>query len=270
MNFAKLLRNVTWGGVNPACSKGFTHVDIKENRMKNKTFTQKSAFTLAEVLITLGIIGVVSAITLPSVIKSYQKQVTVNKLKKIYSTLSQIVTRSYAENGSPFESLSGKTVTVEETKEFFKTYWLPYFNSPNVAEDGKSLYPTTTPYYYLGGDLQPASYDTRYSWGRILFSTADGIIMQASIMEWKNSDAGYYPVFNSVVLVTVDINGLKGPNTLGKDVFSFYVDFKNNKVVGSGNKYSYTGINNDCKTFGNFCIDKIIKDGWKIKDDYPW
>ena len=45
------------------------------------------AFTLAEVLITLGVIGVVAAMTMPTVIKKYQEQVTVNKVKKIYSTL---------------------------------------------------------------------------------------------------------------------------------------------------------------------------------------
>ena len=42
----------------------------------------KFGFTLAEVLITLGIIGVVAALTLPSLVTNYQKQVTVNKLKK--------------------------------------------------------------------------------------------------------------------------------------------------------------------------------------------
>ena len=49
----------------------------------------KWAFTLAEVLITLGIIGVVAAMTLPTLIQKYQEKVTVNKLKKMYSVLSQ-------------------------------------------------------------------------------------------------------------------------------------------------------------------------------------
>ena len=61
--------------------------------MKQKLFTdtnysprRKVAFTLAEVLITLGIIGVVAAITLPILIQKYQKQVWVNQLKKSVST----------------------------------------------------------------------------------------------------------------------------------------------------------------------------------------
>ena len=49
----------------------------------------KKAFTLAEVLITLGIIGIVAAMTLPSLIANYQKKVTVNRLKQAYSMINQ-------------------------------------------------------------------------------------------------------------------------------------------------------------------------------------
>ena len=48
----------------------------------------KKAFTLSEVLITLGVIGIVAAITIPNLMGKYQKQVTVNKLKKINTVLS--------------------------------------------------------------------------------------------------------------------------------------------------------------------------------------
>ena len=54
--------------------------------MKNKR-SYKNGFTLAEVLITLGIIGVVSALTLPSLITSYKKQEASARLKKFNSLL---------------------------------------------------------------------------------------------------------------------------------------------------------------------------------------
>ena len=50
---------------------------------------KRPAFTLAEVLITLGIIGVVAAMTMPSVITNYQKKQTAAQLKKAYSIVSQ-------------------------------------------------------------------------------------------------------------------------------------------------------------------------------------
>lgn len=43
----------------------------------------KKAFTMPEVLITLGIIGIVAAITLPALIGKYQKIQTINQLKKV-------------------------------------------------------------------------------------------------------------------------------------------------------------------------------------------
>ena len=61
---------------------------------------RKSAFTLAEVLITLGIIGVVAAMTLPSLIGNYKKKQTVTQLKKSYTVLSQAVKMSELKNGS--------------------------------------------------------------------------------------------------------------------------------------------------------------------------
>ena len=61
----------------------------------------KVGFTLAEVLITLGIIGVVAAITIPNLITSYQKHVTVTKLQKAISVLNQAYKLSFDEVGEP-------------------------------------------------------------------------------------------------------------------------------------------------------------------------
>lgn len=60
----------------------------------------KKAFTLAEVLITLGIIGVVAALTIPSLIQKHREQVAVAKVKKAYSTISQAYLMAIAENGT--------------------------------------------------------------------------------------------------------------------------------------------------------------------------
>lgn len=57
-------------------------------------------FTLAETLITLGIIGIVAAMTLPTVINNYKKQVAVNKLKKFYSVMTQAIQTEEARNDS--------------------------------------------------------------------------------------------------------------------------------------------------------------------------
>lgn len=67
-------------------------------------YKNKQGFTLAEVLITLGIIGVVVALTLPNLISNYQKKVTATKLKQTYSILSNAVAKEQALTGIPFSS----------------------------------------------------------------------------------------------------------------------------------------------------------------------
>ena len=59
----------------------------------------RKAFTLAEVLITLGVIGLVAAMTLPSLIGNYQKKEPVVRLKVAYSLLNQAIEQSQQING---------------------------------------------------------------------------------------------------------------------------------------------------------------------------
>ena len=85
------------------------------------------AFTLAEVLITLGIIGIVAAMTLPTMIMNHRKQVTVNKVKKFYTVMSQATNSAIAEYGS-MEDWQGFTTAGngEEMQNWFDTYLKPY------------------------------------------------------------------------------------------------------------------------------------------------
>ncbi len=59
----------------------------------------KNGFTLAEVLITLGIIGIVAALTMPSLIQNSKRQETSARLKKFYSTMSQALIMAELDNG---------------------------------------------------------------------------------------------------------------------------------------------------------------------------
>ena len=75
-------------------AEGATHVDMSDN-------IRRVAFTLAEVLITLAIIGIVAAVTIPTLITKYQEKQTVTRFKWIYSTLANAFTMAVAENGAP-------------------------------------------------------------------------------------------------------------------------------------------------------------------------
>lgn len=75
---------------------------------------EKSGFTLAEVLVTLGIIGVVAAITLPQLITNYKEKQRVTQLQKAYSVLQQAFTMAVKDYGTPNYWGLAKTDTEEK------------------------------------------------------------------------------------------------------------------------------------------------------------
>ena len=105
-------------------AEGATHVAHCNN-------LRKVAFTLAEVLITLGIIGVVAALTLPSVIQKMEDQRCVSSLKKTYSILSQATNSVIAEHESP-EYWWIEDNQEEPVKQIYE-YYKPYFNAMRMC-----------------------------------------------------------------------------------------------------------------------------------------
>lgn len=87
------------------------------------------------------------------------------------------------------------------------------------------------------------------------------------------------------VKMIVDINGPKPPNTLGRDLYIMFMFFtSNSKLIMGKLVWYYTAtklikyeentsredILENCKTMGEYCGALIQRDGWQIKDDYPW
>lgn len=89
--------------------KKFGVIKIEEY-MKGGIFMKKQGFTLAEVLITLVIIGVIAAMTLPSLLGGTNKQEIKTGLQKAMSALSQAVTLHYALTGEDFSTLTTTSV----------------------------------------------------------------------------------------------------------------------------------------------------------------
>lgn len=94
----------------------------------------KRAFTLAEVLITLGVIGVVSAMTIPTLIGKIEIKRTQIKLKKFYSVLVQATKLSMAEN----EEMSGWNTSLT-AKAFYDTYYANYLKTLHRYDASDSL-----------------------------------------------------------------------------------------------------------------------------------
>ena len=162
-----------------------------------------AAFTLAEVLITLGIIGVVAAITMPTLINNYQKKAAVTAAKKAYSTLSQAYTQLVNDNGE------GLSVCSINNSECLGKLFAPYLKSLNGS--GKLYTPSSEKAEgcWEDNDIGMVN-ETHYC-----FSAVDGISY--------DFDMEYQEANKKQALIYVDINGLKRPNKFGKDRFAFIV-----------------------------------------------
>ena len=241
-------------------AEGSTHVALLNNQ-------RKIAFTLAEVLITLGIIGIVAAMTMPSLIQNYQKKQTVSQLQKAYSTFSQALVQSQQENGQSSEwSVTVAGSSYEDNLAYFNTYWKPYLKVIKVCKTMKECGYNITGF---------ASLTDRHNYTYYgLFNNVPGFIY---------GDGTYASIrpygFNNVALqlLVIDINGSKMPNIIGRDVFHFQIDTTRGVISG----YSSTKENLKLCTkeeIGNgggaersrLCAGKIMADGWQILDDYPW
>ena len=177
----------------------------------NKIFKKAFAFTLAETLIVMGIIGVVAALTIPNLNKSTGDREKVAKLKKIYSNLEDAFGRATAVYGPIDEWFSNlpagmDTVTRvgDRLTEFMKV-------SKNCGrEKNKGCLNTTQKNMFDGGVTNPDS-TTFYK-----FVLADGATMAISPLG----------------IMYVDIDGAnKGATQLGKDVFIFVYYFEDNGII---------------------------------------
>ena len=231
----------------------------------------KKAFTMSEVLITLGIIGIVAAMTLPSLIGNYQKKQTVAQLKKFYSVMSQAINRAEIDYGDVKYWDFGKN---NETIKFFNLYLRPYLNIMKTYEVGE--FPSDITYYCISGGSCTSYGDVD---GNPKFVLSDGTMIIST--DFFVDATGKVPGIN----VLVDINGFKGPNRYGRDVFAFSIQHEK-KFVPAGIGYTsaldetgeydrdwiMNGNSRGCSRNKNgfWCAALIMMDGWEIKDDYPW
>ena len=166
------------------------------------------AFTLAEVLITLGIIGVVAAMTMPSLINATHDKQYITAYKRGLATMSQAIAINYAlEN----VDLSSDTSALEIFKNRMNVTGLYHDGDIIYFNDGTSV-----------GKFGVSNGSGGYTpWGK---STAD--VKQCTDPSSPGSAEG---LADSCTGIGYDVNGKKGPNVVGKDMF--LINFTKQGVV---------------------------------------
>lgn len=226
----------------------------------------KFAFTLAETLITLGIIGVVAAITIPNLMATYQKKQVAAQLKESYSIIQQAVRLSQEENG---EIESWRTDL--NGHDFFNMYIKNFVKYQNEYSSSELM--EKAPRILLNGS---AYYGTTYT-----RDTSSHFTLINGSMISMNLDS----VRENGLWVGIDVNGLSKPNKIGKDTFLFFMSpdygFRPLGDPGTPANWSYgtysrakvkSGGGNSCKknASGYWCSAMIVHDGWVLANDYPW
>jgi len=227
--------------------KGFTLA------IRAKSCNNKDAFTLAELLIVLGIIGIIAALTMPTLMANHRKQVVLNKLKKFYSVTTQAVIKTTEQEGSDSWIDECYNCTPQDLNNWYRRTLGKNFNTlkvQNITADG----------------------------GSILVYLSDGTLFQI-------------PSYIREVKFYTDIRAYKNPK-FGVNMFYFYLKSEDNgwnwssangfETYGPADSYgSAYGYNDYRETLfhskgfgcaedpGWGCARLIQFDGWRIADDYP-
>lgn len=226
------------------------------------------AFTLAEVLITLGIIGIVAALTIPTLIGDYRNKEKSVRLKKAYSELSQAIVLSQQEHGD-ITGWEWAPYHKEGMLEWSNEYIFKYMKKISACEDDSpdKKCPTSTTQI-----CNPASN---------VCHTTD---LQATIYMLNNGQniyiyGGGTPADEKTnwIHILVDTNGIQSPNMYGKDIFVFLLSLSTNnkgfplKPFGAGNNdYNRAYLLRSCTNDPAYCSALLQYDNWEFKDDYPW
>ena len=231
-----------------------THVDLSPTKVK-------FAFTLAEVLITLGIIGIVAAMTIPTLISNYQKKQTVTKLQKAISIFNQAYKMSFDEVGNPSPQ---EAFDMGPTK-YINTYWAPYLKINNICKTYSDCgYDSLTPITLPSGHKDGANIISERT--RIGVQTMDGITYIIFTSHWNSNDNDFTTPSN---YVWVDLNGGEKPNKYGRDLFML-TRVENKGVFPYGYDLTNDRVNSECLSSGYTCAEKIRRAGWEIDKSYPW
>ena len=170
----------------------------------------KQAFTLAEVLITLAIIGVIAAISVPSLIQKTNQAELITAWKKDFAVLSQAAGKYAFEAGSIPKRTSGK-----DYSNAFSNY-IKFIKVCDNDTDGNCWHSNGN-----WSNLSSTISGLTANVGRNSAVMSDGSLVRFDTVATFNCVAtpDYAKYTDGCVWIEFDVNGFKKPNTIGKDIF---------------------------------------------------
>ena len=203
------------------------------------------AFTLSEVLITMSIVGVVSALTVPTLMKNYQKKAQSVQFRKVVTEFTNAIDLTMTEEGKN---------SITTTSIFTDTNGVDNFVNNHLKKI------KTCSSNDVGECFSPSNYKS------VDGSTNAAMTCDGNSYVLANSAAICIKQRDESLEVITDTNGAEKPNVGGRDIFTFYIQ-KNGKLSssGDGDVSNATSVNT-CKSyaFGEACLGVLSESGWQM------
>ncbi len=239
----------------------------------------RKAFTLAEILITLGIIGVVAALTVPNIYSNYQQEALTAQLRKIISEIESAFDLSITSEGKT--TLSGTRIARDGIDEKFIDTYFKYIKKCKDTDTAKCF--ASEQYFSINGkkkDFKCAGYSYVLANSSAICMN---IVKEIPILTEDDEDSGKFKQLKGLnIEIFIDTNGNQPPNVGGRDMFHVYMmpdgriqDHAN--IAGvcitqeDGNviceRPEAEDIYSDCESspFGDGCLAKIMDNNWKME-----
>lgn len=187
-----------------------------------KERNKERAFTLAEVLITLGIIGVISALVIPLLWNNYEKQKFNSQLKKTFQELNSITTSIKDNNGG---TMANAFTDIDNYRDGYSDYFkfvqkkCPANNTTYARNNG--CFMQGVPKNIDNSSINIADWGANNSFLVLQDGRSLGFYgyLDANTKKCNLSLNGII----SCGIITIDLNGPNPPNTIGKDFYTLYM-----------------------------------------------
>lgn len=238
----------------------------------------REGFTLAEILITLGIIGVVSALTIPTLFISYQNSQYVIGLKKAYNETNQALKQMTEDNGCVNDFKCTGLFAAGKNDQTLGDELVKYLKiAKNCGtEPGLTCWASKTNKFYDGTSAQSDPNDDSDCYK---FITASGM---SYCIRNDSDDCSLDRSMNVLGTMTqvcgyvwIDLNGPKRPNNAGRDTFYFWITNGKGALLypyggeDTNTWWNYNNNSNNCASsggnkWGMACTGRVMEEGWQM------
>lgn len=223
----------------------------------------KKAFTLAEVLITLGVIGVVAALTIPGLFSNYRKKQLQTQIKADYSIIQQ--TLRFAEDDGVSYDMAIQDGSDASMREWFDSFMAPHLKVEQICYNSPGCWHKSGIVKSLTGN--PPKYENNNGIGGniITFKIANGTMFNIDGNTAEDMASFGLDTTSDGLTFYFDANGSRNPNRVGVDIYIMV--WSSQGLVPAGYNRTPAEVEANClRGDGYFCLQYVVSHGWEISD----